>query len=98
MPDAEYVPGQDYAQTFSNLKGLPIEQAKAMLEQVQDMANNSGVEIQYEIAKMSGTNDAHRVFQYAKEQGKGNEFFHRFYAAHFTEGEVLSDIPTIVRL
>src|SRR5699024_12456392 len=39
----------------------------------------------------SSTSDAHRVFQYAKEQGKGNEFFYRFYAAHFSEGEVLSD-------
>lgn len=47
---------------------------------------------------MYGTYDAHRVFQYAKEQGKGNEFFSRFYGAHFTEGEVLSDTETIVRL
>ena len=98
MPDAEYVPGQSYAQTFSTMKGVPIEQAQAMLKQVTDMADQSGVDINYDIAKLTSTADAHRVFQYAKEEGKGNEFFYRLYAAHFSEGEVLSDTDTIVRL
>src|SRR5690606_16890384 len=98
MPDAEYVPGNDYAQTFADMKGIPLSQARSMLQQVEQMANNSGVAINYNKAKLSSTYDAHRVFQYAKEQGKGNEFFHRFYVAHFTEGEVLSDVETIVRL
>ncbi len=98
MPDAKYVPGESYAQTFSNMKGVPIEQAKAMLKQVTDTAKNSGVAINYDKAKLTSTYDAHLVFQYAKEQGKGNEFFSRFYAAHFTEGEVLSDTETVIRL
>jgi predicted DsbA family dithiol-disulfide isomerase len=98
MPDGEYVPGLNYAQTFAELKGVPIEQSKAMLKQVTDMADASGVDINYDIAQLASTSDAHRVFQYAKEQGKGNEFFHRLYAAHFSEGEVLSEIETIVRL
>ena len=98
MPDAEYVPGQDYAQTLSNMKGMPLEQAKTMLKQVMEMAKKSGVEINFDKAKLTSTYDAHRVLQYAKEQGKGNEFFNCLYAAHFTEGEVLSDTETIVRL
>ena len=98
MPEAKYVPGKAYAETFSEMKGMPIEQANTMLQQVTDMAKNSGVNINYDIAKLSSTNDAHRVFQYAKEEGKGNEFFNRFYAAHFSEGEVLSETDVIVRL
>ncbi|MEH7226739.1 DsbA family oxidoreductase [Bacillus sp. JJ1566] len=98
MPDAKYVPGQSYAQTFSSMKGVPLEQANTMLKQVTDMAKNSGVEINYDIAKLTSTYDAHRVFQYAKKQGKGNEFFSRFYNAHFTEGEILNDAETVVRL
>ncbi|WP_026906078.1 DsbA family oxidoreductase [Paucisalibacillus globulus] len=98
MPDAKYVPGQGYAETFSKMKGIPLEQAKSMLDPVIEMAKASGVEINYDKAKLSSTYDAHRVFQYAKEQGKGNEFFNRFYRAHFTEGEVLSETETIVRL
>ncbi|WP_042144910.1 DsbA family protein [Paucisalibacillus sp. EB02] len=98
MPDAKYISGQNYAQTFSEMKGIPLEQAKTMLNQVVDMANNSGVEINYDKAKLASTYDAHRVFQYAKTEGLGNEFFSRFYAAHFTEGEVLSDSKTIINL
>lgn len=98
MPDAKYVPGKDYAETFAEMKGTPLKEAEAMLKQVTDMAKNSGVNINYDDAKLSNTFDAHRVFQYAKEQGKGNEFFTRFYAGHFSEGEVLSDIDTVTRL
>lgn len=98
MPDVEYVPGKGYAETFAEMKGMPVEQANTMLKQVIDMAKGSGVDINYDIAKLSSTSDAHRIFQYAKEQGKGNEFFSRFYAAHFSEGEVLSDSNTIIKL
>ena len=30
MPDAKYVPGQDYTQTLSNMKGMPLDQVKIM--------------------------------------------------------------------
>jgi predicted DsbA family dithiol-disulfide isomerase len=97
-PEAKYIPGKDYYQTFADLKGMPLEQVKTIFKQVTDMAKNAGVEINYDKAKFASTVEAHRVFQYAKEQGKGNEFFSRFYAAHFTDGEVLSDTETIVHL
>src|SRR5690625_4044731 len=79
-------------------KGIPLEEVYTMFNQVENTAKKSGLEVNYNKAKLSGTFDAHRVFQYAKEQGKGNEFFNRLYAAHFTEGELLSDVDTLVRL
>ena len=97
-PDAKYVPGQDYYQAFAKMKDISIEEVKTMFQRVIDMGQSSGVNINYDIAKFSSTSDAHRVFQYAKEVGKGTEFFKRFYAAHFSEGEVMSDRETIVRL
>lgn len=98
MPEGDYVPGKAYAETFSDMKGMPVAQAEALLKNVTESASRSGVEINYAIAKLANTFDAHRVFQYAKEQGKGNEFFQRAYVAHFTDGEILSDTDTIVRL
>lgn len=98
MPEAKYIPGKSYAETFSESKGMPIEQANVMLNQVANMAKNSGVDINYDTAKLTSTVDAHRIFQYAKEQGKGTEFFKRFYAAHFSEGEIISDFDVIARL
>lgn len=97
-PESQYTPGKNYYQAFADEKGVSLDQSKAMMQQVLDMAEKSGVNINYDIAKFTNTVTAHHVFQYAKEQGKGNEFFKRFYEAHFNQGEVLSDEETIVRL
>ncbi|MEY8561104.1 DsbA family oxidoreductase [Jeotgalicoccus halotolerans] len=98
MPDAEYTPGETYAETFAKMKGIPEERAKGMFSQVIETGEKAGVEINYDIAKLTNTFDAHRVFQYAKEQGKGTDFFKALYDAHFTNGEVLNDEETLVRL
>lgn len=98
MPDAEYTPGETYAETFSKMKGIPEERAKGMFEQVIETGEKAGVEINYDIAKLTNTLHAHRVFQYAKEQDKGTEYFKALYDAHFTNGEVLNDEDTLVCL
>lgn len=97
-PDAAHNPDKNYYETFADLKGTSVEQAKGMFENVVNMANDAGIVIDYDTAKYSSTIPAHHAFQYAKEQGKGNEFFKRFYKAHFAEGELLSDEETIGRL
>ena len=98
LPDAEYVPGQTYYQASAKMRGTSVDESKARFQQLTDMARNSGVDLNYDIAKFTTTSDAHRVFQYAKELGKGTEYFKRFYAAQLSEGELLSDKETIVRL
>ena len=98
MPDMEYQPGVTYYDFFANKFGVPVEKAKEQLKQQADTAKGSGVVMNHDIAKPANTFDGHRVFQYANEQGKGTEFFKRFYAAHFTEGEIISDTDSIVRM
>ena len=97
-PEATYVEGKNYLESLSDEKGMPIEQAKEMTQRVVDMAQSAGLTIDFEQAKNAPTQDAHRVFQYAKEQGKGTQFFARFYKAFFTEGENLGEADAIVRL
>lgn len=97
-PDAAHNPEKDYYETFAEMKGISVDQARGMFENVVNMAKNAGLVIDYDTAKFSSTIPAHHAFQYAKEQGKGNEFFKRFYKAHFAEGELLSDLETIGRL
>lgn len=97
-PEAAHNPQKDYYETFADMKGIPVDQAKGMFENVVNMAKDADLVIDYDTAKFASTIPAHHVFQYAKEQGKGNEFFKRFYKAHFTEGELLSDTDTIGRL
>ena len=97
-PEATYVEGKNYLESLSDEKGMPIEQAKEMTQRVVDMAQSAGLTIDFEQAKNAPTQDAHRVFQYAKEQGKGTQFFARFYKAFFIEGENLGEADAIVRL
>lgn len=97
-PEATYVEGKNYLESLSDEKGMPIEQAKEMTQRVVDMAQSAGLTINFEQAINAPTQDAHRVFQYAKEQGKGTQFFARFYKAFFTEGENLGEADAIVRL
>lgn len=97
-PDAAHDPEKDYYETFAEMKGISVDQARGMFENVVNMAKNAGLVIDYDTAKFSSTIPAHHAFQYAKEQGKGNEFFRRLYKAHFAEGELLSDLETIGRL
>ncbi|MGI5899142.1 MAG: DsbA family oxidoreductase [Christensenellales bacterium] len=97
-PDAQYSPGQDYFQHFAEMKGIFVDEARAMFKQVTDMGLSAGVNINYDLAKDANTYDAHRVLQYAKELGKGADYTRRFYKAFFSEGEILSDKETIIRL
>jgi predicted DsbA family dithiol-disulfide isomerase len=97
-PDAAHDPTKDYYETFADMKNISVDEARGMFENVVNMADNAGIVIDYDTAKFSSTIPAHHAFQYAKEQGKGNEFFERFYKAHFEEGELLSDNETISRL
>lgn len=97
-PDAKYTEGESYIERLAKTKGSSTEEIRQMLAYTEDMANNAGLEIDHETMKHANTFDAHRVFQYAKNENLGEEYFTRFYKAHFAEGEILSDHDTIVRL
>lgn len=97
-PEAKYDDNKSYLQSLADDKGMPLEQAKEMTQRVVDMGQAAGLAIDFEQAKYAPTQDAHRVFQYAKENGKGNEYFERFYQAYFTQGENLGEAEVIVKL
>jgi len=97
-PEAKYVPGEDYYQAFAQMKGGSVAQAREALQRVTRMGRQAGLDINYDLAKNANTYDAHRVMQYAREQGKDGAFFNRVYRAYFSEGEVISDHPTLLRL
>ncbi|PAV30578.1 disulfide bond formation protein DsbA [Virgibacillus profundi] len=97
-PTAEYVEGENFYETFSNKKGMPIDQVKAMNEQVGQQAAEIGLTYNFDEMKHANTFDAHRVAKYATEQGKGNEITERFLYAYFTESKLISDPTTLIEL
>lgn len=97
-PDAQHDPNLDFYETFSKLKGMPIDQVKTMNEQVGKQAALVGLTYNFDTMKYPNTFDAHRVAQYAEKKGKGEEVTERFLYAHFTESKLLSDADTLIEL
>jgi len=97
-PNARHIPGKDFYETFSELKGMPLGQVKAMNQQVGEQAKQVGLEYHFDTMKYANTFDAHRVVKYAEEKGKGNELTERLLYAYFTESKLLSDYDTLISL
>ena len=96
--EVEYDPETNFYETFSKLKGMPLDQVKEMNEQVRQIAAQVGLTYHFDTMKYANTFDAHRVAQFAEEQGKGKEITERFLHAYFTESELLSDHETLIKL
>ncbi|HWO75131.1 MAG TPA: DsbA family oxidoreductase [Bacillus sp. (in: firmicutes)] len=75
-----------------------IEQAKAMNQNVSEMAQTVGLTYNLDMAIPTNTFTAHRLAQYAKSQGKEKEMVELLFKAYFTEGKHLSDHDTLVQL
>lgn len=73
-------------EVLAKQKGMPLEQVKQMQQHVRNMAANTGLTFVDTVAP-ANTFRAHQVFQYAKEQGKGNEFIEMGQRRYFTEGK-----------
>lgn len=97
-PTAEHIPGKSYVETLAAKKGVSADEMCASFGQITKMAKDSGLDFNFDIIQESNTLDAHRVFQYATNEGKGIDFFNRLYKAVFEEGLVLSDHETLVEL
>ena len=76
-PTAKHLPGKTMEETLSELKGMPLEQVKQMNKQVEKSAELVGLTFNNDTAKYTNTFDAHRLFHFAKEVGKGNELDER---------------------
>ena len=97
-PDAKYVEGSDYWDDLANNKGVNVKELGTSKNSILEMAKNAGLTYNIDDFKNANTLDAHILFQYAKEQGKGNEYFDRLYRAVFTEGLVISDHDVLTSL
>ncbi|MDN6626499.1 MAG: DsbA family oxidoreductase [Pisciglobus halotolerans] len=76
---------------FAKTKGFTPEQAETMVAQITEMANQAGLAFHYETIQHSNTLKAHRLSQYAKEQGKGIHFMELASEGYFSNGEWLND-------
>jgi predicted DsbA family dithiol-disulfide isomerase len=97
-PDMEYVPGQSLHAYLGKRKGVSTEQGKQMNDAMTKMAEEVGLEYNFDKAVINNTLDAHRLLHLAKTNGLQNEMKEELFRAYYTEGKNIGDAETLVQL
>lgn len=97
-PNLQYQPGRDAYDYVAALKGQSREWSVKVHGDLTKSAKNLGLEYNFDQAKISNSFDAHRVIQLAKKHKLADELEERFFKAYFTEGALMSDHATLIRL
>ena len=88
----------DRATRLAQKYGITAERAKEMERAVTDAAASEGLAFRFDIQRSGTTFDGHRVVHLAAEHGLQDAMKERLLRAYFTEGELMSDHDTLVRL
>lgn len=88
----------DRAARLAEKYGMSIEQARSAEQQMTATAAGEGLDFRFDIARSGATFDAHRVVHLAGTHGLQDQMKERLLRAYFTEGELMSDSDTLVRL
>ena len=93
-----HVPTENYLDYLVKNKGMSPKQVKQMLDNVTKSAKEVGLHYDFDKAVMVNSLSAHKLIQYAKTKGLGNEAEEALFLAFFTEGKNIADIPTLTKI
>jgi predicted DsbA family dithiol-disulfide isomerase len=78
--------------------GISVARAREMEDQLTEAATGEGLAFRFDIARSGATFDAHRIVHLANEHALQDEMKERLLRAYFSEGELVGDHGTLVRL
>jgi predicted DsbA family dithiol-disulfide isomerase len=88
----------DRAARLAEKYGMTLAQARAAEHQLTGVADTEGLDFHFDIARSGRTFDGHRVIHLAAEHDLQDAMKERLLRAYFTEGELIGDHDTLVRL
>jgi predicted DsbA family dithiol-disulfide isomerase len=97
-PSAPHERKGDRATRLAEKYGITVERAREMEKHVTDAAAGEGLEFRFDVARAGGTFDAHRIVHLAQEHGLQDAMKERLLRAYFTEGKLVGDPETLVRV
>jgi predicted DsbA family dithiol-disulfide isomerase len=97
-PDAPRTPGVSVNEMLAQKYNVSISRAEAMNERVSSIAALAGLEYHLEKAQYGNTFDAHRLIHLAATHQLQDQMEERLFKAYFTEGLMLTDTETLVKL
>lgn len=81
---------------FADMKGMPRAQAVDMFEHVTAVAKEVGLNFKLEESILANSFNAHRLIQFAKYKGLGDEIEEQLFKLHFTEAKNIDDFDVLV--
>jgi predicted DsbA family dithiol-disulfide isomerase len=97
-PHLKTQPGKSLYEYLAEIKGQSLEWSEQMHDQLTATASTVGLAFNFERAVVANSFDAHRLIQFAKTKGMGDQAKERLLKAYFTEGADISDLPTLLKL
>lgn len=97
-PEMEDQIDKDVYTYLAEVKNQTRDWSIKMHEHVVASAKTVGLDYRFDLAKVCNSFDAHRLIQFAKTKGLGDEMEERLFKAYFTEGAAISDFKTLTRL
>jgi predicted DsbA family dithiol-disulfide isomerase len=97
-PGAPHERTGDRAERLAEKYGMTVEQARDAERQLTGVAAGEGLPFRFDIARSGTTFDAHRLVHLAESHDLQDAMKERLLRAYFTEGELMSDHDTLVRL
>ncbi len=88
----------DRAEHLAKKYGMTVAQAREAEQRLTDAAAGEGLGFRFDMARSGNTFDAHRLVHLAEEHDLQDAMKERLLQAYFTEGELMSDHDTLVRL
>ncbi len=95
-PDYHNTTKEDLYTYLARAKGMSVDQAKQMTGQVEGMASNVGLELNFAKNIPANSFDAHRFLHFAKSKGLQNEAEEALFKAHFMEARDIANHETLI--
>jgi predicted DsbA family dithiol-disulfide isomerase len=97
-PGAPHERTGDRAERLAEKYGMTVQQAREAEERLTAEAAGEELPFRFDIARGGNTFDAHRLVHLAEVHDLQDAMKERLLRAYFTEGELISDEDTLVRL
>lgn len=97
-PNAETMVGADAVDYLANRYGRSREWAEEMHQNVTQTAAEVGLDFHLDISVVANSFDAHRLIQFAKTEGLGDQIEESLFEAYFTKGKDISNHAELVEI
>lgn len=97
-PELKTQTDKNIHQFLAEKKGMSVEQAKGMNDQVTQMAKQVGLVYNFDTSIVANSFNGHRFTHFAKQHGKQNEVEELLFRSYFTDGKNIDDYPTLIQL